>query len=111
MTEPLQLIHVSDIHFGSGEAHGPINSQTGLNIRFEDFVAALEKTVGYAIEIQADAFIFSGDAYTRIGNAEKDRLTIFAQLRRHSDFTLLGELDGVGNEIAQDLRDLAFIVV
>lgn len=60
MSTPLQLIHVSDIHFGSGEAHGSLNPKTGLNIRFEDFVAALEKVVNYALDIEADAFLFQG---------------------------------------------------
>ncbi len=59
----IDLIHVSDIHFGSGESHGRINPETGLNIRFEDFVLALEKTVNYAIEHNIDVFLFSGDAY------------------------------------------------
>ncbi len=63
-------------------------------------------------ELLEDApLVLRGDAYTCVGHAETDRLTIFAQLRRHTHFTLLGELDGIGNEIAQDLRDLAFVVV
>jgi exonuclease SbcD len=85
MPEPLQLIHVSDIHFGSGEAHGSLNPQTGLNIRFEDFVAALDKTVQYAIDIEADAFLFSGDAY-KTANPEPIYQKMFAaQLKRLSD--------------------------
>ncbi len=85
MTEPLQLIHVSDIHFGSGEGHGSINPQTGLNIRFEDFVAALHKTVQYAIDIEADVFLFSGDAY-KTANPEPIYQKMFAaQLKRLSD--------------------------
>jgi len=60
---PVQLVHVSDIHFGSGESHGRVNPATGLNVRFEDFVAALAKTVDYCIEKQIDVFLFSGDAY------------------------------------------------
>lgn len=85
MPQPLQLIHVSDIHFGSGEAHGSINPQTGLNIRFEDFVAALDKTVKYAIDIEADAFLFSGDAY-KTANPEPIYQKMFAtQLKRLSD--------------------------
>ncbi|HMP54446.1 MAG TPA: exonuclease SbcCD subunit D, partial [Candidatus Melainabacteria bacterium] len=59
----IDLIHVSDIHFGSGEGHGRINAKTGLNIRFEDFVHSLEKVVDYALENRADIFLFSGDAY------------------------------------------------
>jgi len=60
---PVQLVHVSDIHFGSGESHGRINPATGLNVRFEDFVAALVKVVDYSIEKQIDVFLFTGDAY------------------------------------------------
>ncbi len=59
----IQIIHVSDIHFGSGESHGRLNPETGLNTRLEDFVAALKKVVDYAIEQDADVFLFSGDAY------------------------------------------------
>lgn len=59
----IQLIHVSDIHFGSGESHGSLNPQTGLNLRFEDFVLALDKVVQYAIDEGIDVFLFSGDAY------------------------------------------------
>lgn len=57
------LVHVSDIHFGSGESHGRVNPVTGLNIRFEDFVLALSKVVDHAIEHKVDIFLFSGDAY------------------------------------------------
>ncbi len=59
----IRLIHVSDIHFGSGESHGRINPDTGLNTRFEDFTNALKRTVDYAIDNGADIFLFSGDAY------------------------------------------------
>ena len=66
----INLIHVSDIHFGSGESHGRLNPETGLNVRFEDFVAALTKVVDYSIEQQCDIFLFSGDAYRRKTSAE-----------------------------------------
>ncbi len=85
MSQPLQIIHVSDIHFGSGEIHGPLNADTGLNTRFEDFVAALDKVVDYAIDIEADAFLFSGDAY-KTANPEPIYQKMFAtRLKRLSD--------------------------
>lgn len=59
----IHLIHVSDIHFGSGESHGRINPETGLNTRLEDFVLALKKVVDYSIAQKVDVFLFSGDAY------------------------------------------------
>ena len=85
MSQPLHVIHVSDIHFGSGEAHGPLNPDTGLNVRFEDFVAALDKVVDYAIDIEADVFLFSGDAY-KTANPEPIYQKMFAaRLKRLSD--------------------------
>ena len=81
----INLIHVSDIHFGSGESHGRINPETGLNVRFEDFVAALTKVVDYAIEQKCDIFLFSGDAY-RNASPEPIYQKMFAgQLKRLSD--------------------------
>lgn len=59
----INIIHVSDIHFGSGESHGRTNPETGLNVRFEDFVAALTRCVDYAIAENCHLFLFSGDAY------------------------------------------------
>lgn len=59
----INIIHVSDIHFGSGESHGRTNPETGLNVRFEDFVAALARCVDYAIAENCHLFLFSGDAY------------------------------------------------
>lgn len=63
VSKPIGIVHASDIHFGSGESHGKINPETGLNIRFEDFVQALTKTVDFALANDADVFLFSGDAY------------------------------------------------
>jgi exonuclease SbcD len=82
---PIELIHVSDIHFGSGESHGKVNPATGLNVRFEDFVAALTKVVDYALDRQVDIFLFSGDAY-RTPSPEPLYQKYFArELKRLSD--------------------------
>jgi exonuclease SbcD len=83
--QPIHVIHVSDVHLGSGESHGRLNPQTGLNVRFEDFVAAFGKSVTYAIDQSADIFLFSGDAYR---NAAPDPLyqkAFAAELRRLSE--------------------------
>src|SRR5271154_4883230 len=79
------LIHVSDIHFGSGEVHGKINPATGLNIRFEDFVAALTKVVDYAIANKADIFLFSGDAYKNASPEPIYQKFFARELKRLSD--------------------------
>ncbi len=85
MSQPLHIIHVSDIHFGSGELHGSPNPETGLNIRFEDFVAALDKVVDYAIDIEADAFLFSGDAYKNATPEPIYQKMFATRLKRLSD--------------------------
>ena len=39
----ITLLHLSDIHMGSGFVHGRLNPETGLNTRLEDFIAALTR--------------------------------------------------------------------
>jgi DNA repair protein SbcD/Mre11 len=82
---PVDLIHISDIHFGSGESHGPLNSQTGLNVRFEDFVEALRKAVQYAIDEGIDVFLFSGDAYKNASPEPIYQKMFARELKRLSD--------------------------
>lgn len=84
-TSAIELIHVSDIHFGSGESHGPLNPATGLNVRLEDFCRAFTECVDYALNLPADVFLFSGDAY-RNASPEPIYQKLFAeQLRRLSE--------------------------
>src|SRR5271154_5274561 len=82
---PIKLIHVSDIHFGSGESHGPVNPESGLNVRFEDFVTAFEKVVDYTIANRADVFLFSGDAYRNALPEPIYQKTFAIYLKRLSD--------------------------
>lgn len=84
----INLIHVSDIHFGSGEGHGRINPATGLNIRFEDFVLAFKKTVDYAIDCGADVFLFSGDAYRNASPEPIYQKFFAAELKRLSNASI-----------------------
>lgn len=92
----IKLVHVSDIHFGSGESHGRINSQTGLNVRFEDFVAALTRVVDYSIEKQIDIFLFSGDAYKNASPEPVYQKMFARELKRLSDAAITSVLV-VGN--------------
>lgn len=59
----INVVHFSDLHFGSGERYGGINPETGLNKRFEDFILALDKTINFSIESNVDLVIFTGDTY------------------------------------------------
>ncbi|MGB7251422.1 MAG: exonuclease subunit SbcD [Phormidesmis sp.] len=59
----VKILHLSDVHMGSGFSHGHINPQTGLNTRLEDFTLALRRCVDSAIAQQVDLVLFGGDAF------------------------------------------------
>ncbi len=59
----IKVLHLSDIHLGSGFSHGVTNVNTGLNTRFEDFVAMLERCIDRAIAEPVDLVLFGGDAF------------------------------------------------
>ncbi len=82
---PTKLIHVSDIHFGSGESHGRLNPASGLNVRFEDFAAAFSRVIDFTIDNKADVFLFSGDAYRNAAPEPVYQQAFARQLKRLSD--------------------------
>lgn len=59
----IKVLHLSDIHLGSGFSHGQINPRTGLNTRLEDFVNCLRICIDRAIAEPADLVLFGGDAF------------------------------------------------
>ncbi|MEH2067640.1 MAG: exonuclease subunit SbcD [Nostoc sp.] len=59
----IKILHLSDIHMGSGFSHGRINPATGLNTRLEDFVNTLSRCIDRAIADPVDLVIFGGDAF------------------------------------------------
>ena len=59
----VSVLHLSDIHMGSGFAHGRMNPDTGMNTRLEDFVATLSRCIDRAIAEPADLVLFGGDAF------------------------------------------------
>lgn len=59
----LKILHLSDIHMGSGFSHGRMNPVTGLNTRLEDFVNTLTRCIDRAIAEPVDLVIFGGDAF------------------------------------------------
>src|SRR4028119_2171107 len=59
----IKILHLSDIHMGSGFSHGRINPITGLNTRLEDFVNTLAQCIDKAIAESVDLVIFGGDAF------------------------------------------------
>lgn len=59
----IKILHLSDIHMGSGFCHGKVNPETGWNTRLEDFVATLGRCIDRAIAEPVDLVLFSGDAF------------------------------------------------
>ncbi len=59
----IKLLHLSDIHLGSGFSHGRVNPQTGLNTRLEDFVQTLGRCIDRALAESVDLVLFGGDAF------------------------------------------------
>lgn len=59
----VKVLHLSDIHLGSGFSHGHINPETGLNTRLEDFVGALRRCIDRALDEPVDLVLFGGDAF------------------------------------------------
>jgi exonuclease SbcD len=58
----MKIIHFADLHLGV-ENYGRIDPATGLSSRLNDFLAALDQLVDYALEDHVDFVLFCGDAY------------------------------------------------
>ncbi len=59
----IKVLHLSDIHLGSGLSQGKINPETGINTRLEDFIKSLTQCIDRAINTPADLVLFGGDAF------------------------------------------------
>lgn len=59
----LKVLHLSDIHLGSGFTHGRTNPATGFNTRLEDFIKSLRLCIDRACSEPADVVLFGGDAF------------------------------------------------
>jgi exonuclease SbcD len=58
----MKILHFADLHLGV-ENYGRIDPATGLSSRLNDFLAALDQVVDYALENYVDLVLFCGDAY------------------------------------------------
>ncbi|NEO88043.1 MAG: exonuclease subunit SbcD [Spirulina sp. SIO3F2] len=81
----LKILHLSDIHLGSGFNHGRINPETGLNSRLEDFLSSLERCIDRAIAEPVDLVLFGGDAFPDATPAPYVQKAFAAQFRRLAD--------------------------
>lgn len=81
----IKLLHLSDIHMGSGFSHGRINPETGLNTRLEDFVAALSQCIDRALAEPVDLVLFGGDAFPDATPPPLVQQAFASQFRRLAD--------------------------
>jgi exonuclease SbcD len=58
----MKIIHFADLHLGV-ENYGRIDPATGLSSRLNDFLAAFDQLVDFALDKNADLVLFCGDAY------------------------------------------------
>ena len=58
----MRILHFADLHIGV-DNYGKPDPATGLSTRLNDFLAAYDTVVGYAIETRVDLVLFCGDAY------------------------------------------------
>ncbi len=59
----MKILHLSDIHMGSGFAHGRIDPETGQNTRLQDFIKSLSRSIDRALAEPVDLVLFGGDAF------------------------------------------------
>lgn len=81
----IKLLHLSDIHMGSGFSHGRLNPETGLNTRLEDFVATLARCIDRAIAEPVDLVLFGGDAFPDATPPPLVQQAFASQFRRLAD--------------------------
>ncbi len=81
----MKILHLSDIHMGSGFAQGRVNPATGLNTRLEDFVQSLAACIDRAIQEPVDVVLFGGDAFPDATPAPYIQEAFASQFRRLAD--------------------------
>ncbi|YAI81508.1 MAG: exonuclease subunit SbcD [cyanobacterium endosymbiont of Rhopalodia sterrenbergii] len=81
----IKIIHLSDIHLGSGFTHGHLNPKTGLNTRFEDFINTLSLCIDRAVREKVDLVLFGGDAFPDATPPPYVQEAFASQFRRLAD--------------------------
>jgi len=81
----IKVLHLSDIHMGSGFSHGRVNPETGLNTRLEDFVQTLGRCIDRALEEPVDLVLFGGDAFPDATPPPYIHQAFASQFRRLAD--------------------------
>src|SRR5690242_1166166 len=77
----MRILHTADIHLGT-DLYGHYDPQIGGSSRLQDFAAALDRTVDYAIDEGIDLFLFAGDAYKTRDPSPTQQREFALRLRR-----------------------------
>ncbi|HKC76711.1 MAG TPA: exonuclease SbcCD subunit D [Chloroflexota bacterium] len=77
----MKILHTADIHLGT-ELYGHYDPLTGASSRLQDFAAALDRAVDYAIAERVDLFLFAGDAYKTRDPSPTQQREFALRLRR-----------------------------
>lgn len=62
MDDALRVLHFADLHLGVAN-YGPVDPQSGLGARAQDFLARLDELVDLARDHDVDLTVFAGDAF------------------------------------------------
>ncbi|HAC64534.1 MAG TPA: exonuclease sbcCD subunit D [Cyanothece sp. UBA12306] len=81
----IKILHLSDIHLGSGFTHGRLNPKTGLNTRLEDFINSLSLCIDRALNEKVDLVLFGGDAFPDATPPPYIQEAFASQFRRLAD--------------------------
>jgi DNA repair protein SbcD/Mre11 len=81
----MKVLHLSDIHMGSGFSHGRIDPETGTNTRLQDFVKSMSLCIDRAIAEPVDLVMFGGDAFPDATPPPYIQEAFAAQFRRLVD--------------------------
>jgi exonuclease SbcD len=80
----MRILHFADLHLGV-ETYGRIDPETGLSTRLNDFLAALDQLVYYALDNDVDLVLFCGDAYKSRDPSQTYQREFARRIKRLSD--------------------------
>jgi exonuclease SbcD len=110
--KPIKIIHTADLHLGV-ETYGRVDPATGLSSRFNDFLAALDQLVQYALDEKADLVLICGDAYKSRSPSQTQQRELARRINRLASagvavFILVGNHDlpnAVGRATSTEIFD------
>ena len=71
MTEPIHVLHFSDVHIGM-ESYGRTDPETGVSTRVRDFLRRMDEMIEYASARDVELTVFAGDAFKSATRPEKN---------------------------------------